>query len=222
MKTPESNDIKLVLVDDHEIFLRGLEKLLKGVSDFSLQATCVSGQELLDRLPILQVDVLILDVQLPDFEEEDLLLKIKETHPNLPILYLTMMRGNRLFRKLEKHGIGGYVIKDASIEELQNAIETVAGGGTYFSKDIDLGGEVVMNTATTPKNKLVEILSPREFEVLKLICQEYSSASIAKKLFVSTSTVDSHRKKLLMKLGVNNTVGLVKYAVKHGILEDEQ
>lgn len=213
-------NIRLVLVDDHDLFLKGLEKLLRSVAGFNVVQTFSTGKNLLEDIPSLQADVLLLDVQLPDIAEEDLLVQIKQLRPDLPILYLTMMRGNRLYRKLEKHGIKGYIIKDAPLEDLCQAIKLVAKGETYFSDEIDLGKEVVANTATTPKHRLSEILSPREWEVLKLICQEYSSAQIAQKLFVSTSTVDTHRKKLLVKLGVNNTVGLVKYAIKHGVLED--
>ena len=220
MADADAKNIKLVLVDDHDIFLRGLVKLLKGVSDFDVVETFSSGKDLLANLESREASVLVLDVQLPDIDEEELLIKIRATTPELPILYLTMMRGNRLFRKLEKHGISGYMIKDAPFEELCHAIRSVASGKKYISEEIDLNRDLIVNSATTPKNRMSEILSPREWEVLKLICQEYSSAEIAQKLFVSTSTIDSHRKKLLIKLGVNNTVGLVKYAIKHGVLEE--
>ena len=215
-----NSKIRLCIVDDHEIFRKGLEKLLRTIPDFDIAASFSSGLDLLEQLPELVIDLMVLDVQLPDISEEELLIRIKASRPDIPILYLTMMRGNRLFRKLEKHGIGGYIIKDAPLDELCNAIRKVANNQTYISQEIDLNSDVIVNSATTPKNRLSEILSPREWEVLKLICQEYSSSEIAQKLFVSTSTVDTHRKKLLVKLGVSNTVGLVKYAITHGILEE--
>lgn len=117
------------------------------------------------------------------------------------------MRGNRIFRNLEKHKISGYLLKDCSLEELHNAIKTVSSGGTVLSDDRYRGKELQRNTVTIPNNKMKNILSPREKEVLILICQEYGSQQIADKLFLSTSTIDTHRKNMLLKLGVSNTVG---------------
>lgn len=214
--------IKLAITDDHEIFLRGLEKLLAAASDLEVAASFVDGQSLLKSLPNLSIDVLLLDIQLPDFHPEELLIEIRKLRPELPILYLTMFRGTRILRRLEKHQIQGYILKDAAIEELKQAIERVAGGQSYFSPEIYLdeaGPEP--NTVTTPQNKLAELLSPREYEILKMVCQEYSSAEIGEKLFLSKGTVDTHRRNILVKLGVNNTVGMVKFALQNGILHEE-
>ena len=135
------------------------------------------------------------------------------------MLYLTMYRGTRLLHKLEKHGIQGYILKDAAIEELKKAILTVASGKVYFSSEIvSEGKSIERNTVTTPDNKLKELLSPREYEIVKLVCKEYSNVQIAEKLFISVSTVETHRKNVISKLGVNNTVGLVKFAIKNNLL----
>ena len=131
-----------------------------------------------------------------------------------------MMRGNRIFRSLEKHKISGYILKDCSLEELHTAIKTVASGGTVFSDDRYKGKELQQNTITIPDNKMKNILSSREKDVLIPICQEYSSQQIADKQFLSTSTIDTHRKNMLLKLGVSNTVGLIKHAIKYGIYEE--
>ena len=215
-----STIIKIAMIDDHELFLRGLKKLLNKLEDINIEAEFEDGKSLLAALPFLEVDLLLLDLQLPDIKAEDLLIKIQELQPDLPILYLTMMRGARNFRKLEKHNIGGYILKDSSLDELHRAIKITANGGHYYSKDIYLNNDINANTVTTPKEQLKNLLSPREQEVLVLICKEHSSAEIAKKLYVSTSTIDTHRKKILIKLGVNNTVGLVKYAIKYGIFDN--
>lgn len=213
---------KLAIIDDHEIFLKGLEKLLAASSDLEVAASFGDGQSLLNQLPELDIDVLLLDIQLPDFHPEELLIEIRKLRPEIPILYLTMFRGTRILRKLEKHQIQGYILKDAAIEELKQAIELVAGGEHYFSPEVylDESGPGV-NTVTTPGNKLAELLSPREYEILKLVCQEYSSAEIGERLFLSTGTVDTHRRNILVKLGVNNTVGMVKFALQNGILDEE-
>jgi len=212
--------IKVALVDDHELFLEGLKRLLQSLEDLDIVDSYTDGLTLLNNIENIDIDVLLLDLQLPDIDPETLLVKLNEIKPNLPILYLTMMRGNRIFRKLEKHNISGYILKDSSLEELHVAIKKVAGGSTVFSESRYQGKDVQQNTVTIPPNKIKDILSPREKDVLALICREYSSTQIAEKLFVSTSTVDTHRKNMLLKLGVNNTVGLIKYAIKHGIIED--
>jgi DNA-binding NarL/FixJ family response regulator len=131
------------------------------------------------------------------------------------------MRGTRYIHKLSKHNIQGYILKNAPMQELLDALEKVHAGGTYFSKEIniDSGQEDFRSTITIEDKRVDEILSRRELEVLKLICREYSNAEIAEKLFLSVSTVETHRKNLISKLGVNNTVGLVKFALKHKLID---
>lgn len=213
--------MRIAIVDDHEIFLKGLEKLLRSLDDMHIAASYTRGLSLLHDLPLLHIDLLLLDIQLPDIEPDELIGRIREINPGLPVLYLTMYRGTRLLHKLEKHGIQGYILKDAAIEELKQAILTVASGKVYFSSEIvSEGKSPERNTVTTPDNKLKDLLSPREYEIVKLVCQEYSSAEIGEKLFLSTGTVDTHRRNILVKLGVNNTVGLVKFALQNGILDE--
>lgn len=211
--------IKVVLVDDHELFLEGLKRLLTTLDDVEVVDSFSDGTSLISAIGGLDIDVLLLDLQLPDITAEELISRINQVKPELAVLYLTMMRGKRYFRKLEKYKVSGYILKDSSLEDVHQAIKTVAAGGTIFSEDRYQGTDLQQNTVSIPANRLKDILSPREKDVLALICQEYSSAEIAKKLFVSTSTVDSHRKNMLFKLGVTNTVGLIKYALKHGISE---
>lgn len=211
---------KLALVDDHDIFLKGLQKILEYEDDLRVINTFKSGRAILANLPNLKIDVLVLDVQLPDVQPEELLQEVRKISPNLPILYLTLLRGTRFFHKLQKFNIQGYVLKDSPTEELINAIRIVASGETYFSEKVEIAGfeDEYKNTLTYSDQKVNDILSPREIEVLKFVCQEYSSADIAAKLFLSIGTVDTHRKNILVKLGVSNTVGLVKYALKNNII----
>lgn len=211
---------KLALVDDHDIFLKGLQKILEYEDDLRVINTFKSGRAILANLPNLKIDVLVLDIQLPDVQPEELLQEVRKISPNLPILYLTLLRGTRFFHKLQKFNIQGYVLKDSPTEELINAIRIVASGATYFSEKVEIAGfeDEYKNTLTYSDQKVNDILSPREIEVLKFVCQEYSSADIAAKLFLSIGTVDTHRKNILVKLGVSNTVGLVKYALKNNII----
>jgi two-component system, NarL family, response regulator NreC len=212
--------ISIYIVEDHETYLEGLALLLTKQGDIEIAGTAGTAKALLEVLPSLQVDILLLDVQLPDMEEEELLKKIRAIRPSQKIIYLTLMRGTRFVHKLIRHGIQGYVLKNSSISELTTAIRTVYEGESWYSKEIDiLSDHDFRQTLTLDDRKVDEILSKREIEVLVLVCKEFSNAEIAEKLFLSISTVETHRKNLIAKLGVNNTVGLVKYALKNHLID---
>jgi two-component system, NarL family, response regulator NreC len=214
--------IRVFITDDHEIYLEGLALLLSKQQGIEVTGTASSGKELLGCIQKgLTADILLLDVYLPDMPEEEIIQQIRITHPDLRIVYLTLLRGTRYVHKLSKYNIHGYILKNASIDELLTALRSVHDGGRYFSKDIHIGDrdEDFRNTITIEDRQIDEILSRRELEVLRLICKEYSNAEIAEKLFLSVSTVETHRKNLIAKLGVNNTVGLVKFALRNNLTD---
>jgi two-component system response regulator NreC len=213
--------IRVFITDDHEIYLEGLSLLLGKQEGIEVIGTATSGKELLSQVTNLQADILLLDVYLPDLGEEEIVRQIRATRPDLRIIYLTLLRGTRYVHKLSKYNIQGYILKNASLDELLHAIRTVREGGSYFSRDIHIGDrdEDFRNTITIEDKQIDEILSRRELEVLRLICKEFSNAEIADKLFLSVSTVETHRKNLIAKLGVNNTVGLVKFALRNNLID---
>jgi len=195
--------IKVFIVEDHEMYVEGLSLLLKKQLDIDVTGTAANGTMLLEKLPLIDADILLLDVQLPDTSEEDLLKKIRLIKPAQKIIYLTLMRGTRYVHKLLRHNIQGYVLKNAPLEELLGTIREVYKGGTYFSKEIDiLSSNDFRATLTLEEKKVAEILSKREIEVLTLICKEFSNVEIAEKLFLSVSTV-----------------GLVRFALKNKLIE---
>ncbi len=212
---------RVFITDDHEMYLEGLSLLLQKQPSVEVTGISSSGSGLLDRLNDLTAeDILLLDVNLPDTDEEELIKKIREIRPKQKVIYLTLMRGTRYVHKLLKYNVQGYVLKNASVEELVTAIKTVAEGGTWFSREIDvMSDDDFRNTLTIEDKKVDEILSRREIEVLKLVCKEYSNAEIAQRLFLSVSTVETHRKNLIAKLGVHNTVGLVKFALRNNLID---
>ncbi|HSC40557.1 MAG TPA: response regulator transcription factor [Chitinophagaceae bacterium] len=212
--------IRIFIVEDHEMYLEGLALLLKKQDNIDVIGISTTGRVLLEQLPALDIDILLLDVHLPDIGEEDLLKQIRTIKPGQKIIYLTLMRGTRYVHKLTRHDIQGYILKNVPVAELLEAVQTVYNGGVYFSKDIDIISENdFRNTITVEDRKVEEILSKREIEVLKMVCREFSNAEIAEKLFLSVSTVETHRKNLIAKLGVNNTVGLVKFALKNKLID---
>lgn len=212
--------ISVFIVEDHEMYLEGLSLLLNKQDGISVTGTATNASSLLEQLPSLNADILLLDVHLPDMGEEELVKKIREARPGQKLIYLTLMRGTRYIHKLTRHNIQGYILKNAPVDELMNAIREVYKGGTYFSKEIDiLGNDDFRSTITLEDRKAGEVLSKREIEILKLICKEFSNAEIAEKLFLSISTIETHRKNLIAKLGVNNTVGLVRFALKNKLID---
>ena len=214
--------IRVFITDDHEIYLEGLALLLNKQEGIAVTGTATSGKQLLECVQKgLEADILLLDVYLPDMPEEEIVQQIRSVYPDLRIVYLTLLRGTRYVHKLSKYNIQGYLLKNASLEELVSALHSVHEGGRYFSKDIHIGDrdEDFRNTITIEDRQIDEILSRRELEVLRLICKEYSNAEIAEKLFLSVSTVETHRKNLIAKLGVNNTVGLVKFALRNNLTD---
>ena len=196
--------------------------LLNKQEGIEVTGTATSGKELLECVQKgLDADILLLDVYLPDMPEEEIVQQIRSSYPDLRIVYLTLLRGTRYVHKLAKYNIQGYILKNASLDELLTALRSVHDGGRYFSKDIYIGdrAEDFRNSITIEDRQIDEILSRRELEVLRLICKEYSNAEIAEKLFLSVSTVETHRKNLIAKLGVNNTVGLVKFALRNNLTD---
>jgi two-component system response regulator NreC len=212
--------IKVFIVEDHEMYMEGLALLLNKQEDIDVVGTASGGNILLESLPGLEADILLLDVHLPDIGEEELLKKIRTIHPGQKVIYLTLMRGTRYIHKLIRHNIQGYILKNAPVEELVSSIREVYNGGSYFSKEIDILSENDFRaTLTLEEKKASDILSKREIEILTLICKEFSNAQIAEKLFLSVSTIETHRKNIISKLGVNNTVGLVRFALKNKLIE---
>ncbi len=212
--------IKVFIVEDHEMYVEGLALLLKKQPGIDIAGTASTGTVLLQQLPDLEADILLLDVHLPDINEEELIKRIRAIKPAQKIIYLTLMRGTRYIHKLLRHNIQGYVLKNAPFEELLRTIHTVYNGGTYFSKEIDVLSQNDFRTTLTLEEKNVgNILSRREIEILTLICKEFSNLEIAEKLFLSVSTIETHRKNIIAKLGVNNTVGLVRFALKNKLID---
>lgn len=208
------------IVEDHELYLEGICLLLEK-HGIQIAFTASNGQSALEKLQAHIPDVLICDIHLPDLEPETLLAKIRDMQPQLPVLYLTLMRGTRHLHKLLRQSIQGYVLKNAPVQVLLDALETIYNGGNYFSKEIGnlTDSDEFRNTVTVPENKVETILTKREIEILQLICREHTNQQIAEQLFLSVGTVDTHRKNIIQKLGVNNTVGLVRYAYKQGLID---
>jgi DNA-binding NarL/FixJ family response regulator len=217
------NAIKVVIADDHKIIRVGLRGLLEREKDIAVVGEAENAEDIEKLLADQPADVILMDIDLGEVDGIVATKRVKELFPSLQVLGLTMHEEPDYIIKMLEAGASGYLLKNAGREELLTAIHTVAKGDSYFSQKVSatLLQAVTRQKMASPEVKKTQIqtpLSEREIEVLKLIAQEYSNGEIAEKLFISIRTVDTHRRNLLEKLQVKNTVGLVKYAISKGLI----
>lgn len=212
--------IKVIITDDHKIIRVGLRGMLEREQDISVTGEAESAVDTLKLLENTTTDVILMDIDLGETSGIETTRKIKEQHPAVQVLGLTMHEEADYIIKMLEAGASGYLLKNAGREELLTAIRTVARGDSYFSQKVSatLLQAITRHKSTEKKPSSPSPLSDRELEVLRLIAEEYSNGEIADKLFISIRTVDTHRRNLLEKLQVKNTVGLVKYAIEKGII----
>ena len=180
-----------------------------------------NGNELLTKLERTQVDVLLLDLDMPDMDGIDALKALRPQYPDLGVIILTTYSDSKMIAYLMELGANSYLLKDTDPETLERAIVSVSREGYYFTKNVSqamlTGLKGQMRKKPTLKNNVS--LTAREVEVLELICQENTAKEIADKLFISPRTAEGHRRKLIEKLGVKNTAGLIVKAIKEGIVD---
>lgn len=209
---------KLIIADDHKMFLDGLLSILEHKEDYQIILTANSGKNVAKYLDINTdeaIDLVITDVNMPELNGVELNKHIKAKHPNVKTLVVSMLHDAVTVQALTKDNVDGYVPKNAEKEELITAIETILNGEKYFSQSIK---DVYLKGMFSNEQTLMESLSKREKEVLTLIAEEFTTQEIADKLFLSKHTIESYRKNLISKLEVRNLAGLTKYAIKLGLL----
>ena len=212
--------IKIIIADDHQLFIDGIKSILKSIRNMEIIGEVNNGNLLLELLEQQQCDVILMDINMPEMNGIDATKLIKSKFPEIRILMLTMYSSRDYIEKLLRVGADGYILKNTGKEELQEAIETVYKGESFFSKEVtERIMEGLQKKKTAEKNAYVVEITEREIDVLKLIVQEFTTTEIAEKLFISTHTVETHRKNLISKLNVRNIAGLVKYAMQHGLVE---
>jgi DNA-binding NarL/FixJ family response regulator len=210
------NKIKLILVDDHRLFGEGLRSLLAEENQFELLAMAKNGREAIPLIDSYLPDIVLTDLEMPELDGADLIKYLKKNHPNIKILVLSMHRETPIIKSIIQLGIDGFILKDAHSEELSKAILEIAKGEKYFSAEVMKVLALYLNKAN---QKNYSELSSREMEILQLIANELTTNEIAQKLNLSQLTVETHRKNILLKLGVRNTAGLIKYALNKGWIE---
>ncbi len=212
--------IKIIIVDDHPIFIDGLSNMLSNVANIEIVGSANNGQQLLDLLEIQEVDVILLDINMPIMDGLEAAKIITQKHKEIKLLMLSMYDENKFVKEAIEIGAKGYILKNIEKTALVNAIEIVAGGRVYFDPEIQ---EKMMQVLQSPSDnkasqELIDQITTREKEVLQQIALGMTSIEIGKKLFISKNTVETHRKNLLMKLNAKNTPTLLKIAYEIGLV----
>ncbi|WP_128547828.1 response regulator [Larkinella soli] len=213
--------IRVLITDDHEIILDSLSLLLSRIESVEVVGTLNDSRKVLEFLKNNEVDIVLSDMNMPDLDGINLTLKIRQQFPMVKVLMLTVSEDADNIREAFRAGISGYVMKKAGKNELEKAIKTIARGEKYFSESVMTQLVALPMTAVRASDEAPAPLAPltdREIEIIRLIAQELSTNAIADKLFISPGTVETHRHNILRKLGVKNSIGIIKYAVRHGLL----
>ncbi len=211
--------MKILIVDDHQIIIDGLKTLLEGEPGIDQIFQTLSGTDAQKLMKEEVIDLVLLDINLPDKSGFEVCQTIKDAHPAVKVIALTMHNQAGYINKMIKAGVDGYILKNTGKNELLRAIRAVADGERYFGKEVTDTLVSGLYTPRQPKSsEFIQKLTRREKEVLKLIVEEFTTDEIAEKLFISSSTVISHRKSLLRKLNAKNTAGMVKAAFEFGLL----
>ncbi len=211
-------NIKVLTVDDHQLVLDGIKLMLEGHKVINVVAEAHNGQEAIDYVAAHEVDVVLMDLNMPEVNGIDACKVIKELKPNTKVMILSMISEHKMIKSVMKTGANGYMLKNSGQQEIIEAILKVYAGENHFDDRII---DIMMdpkNTAQVKSENLHPSLSRREKEILKLIVEEHTTAEIAGKLFISFGTVESHRRNMISKLGVRNTAGLVSAAYKFDLL----
>ena len=215
--------IQVHIADDHKILIEGIVAVINTESDIEIEGYSLTGKEVIDWAEDHYADILILDINMPEYDGIEVLKFFKIKKINLKVIILSSYDDVKLVQEMINLGASGFLSKDSAGQHIVEAIRTVHAGEQYFSDTVKnnllklyTGKNVKLGQR--PQSTIVNSLTDRETEVLKLISQEYSSPEIAQILNISQSTVDTYRKSLLKKTNVKNAVGLAMYAVKNKII----
>jgi DNA-binding NarL/FixJ family response regulator len=213
--------IKVLVVDDHQLMIEGLRSLLEDEEDISFVSGANSLSEALNCIKTYMVDVILMDINMPEASGIEATAKIKALYPRVKVIALTMHNDISIITRMIEAGASGYILKRTKMNEVLEAIRVVHENGKYLGRDTQ---QIIMDNLSSPpdtmesKEEKKSVLSGRETEVLNLIAKEYSNEQIAEKLFISERTVEAHRRNIFIKTKTKTIVGLMKYAIEKGLI----
>lgn len=226
-KTDFMQTVRIVIADDHQLFIAGLKTILSGTDEqkFEIVGIANDGESVIQLLKTTPADLLILDLNMPERDGLDVISSIRGQYSDLRIIALTMYDESKIVKSAFKSGVDGYVLKNSGMDELDEAISEVLAGRTFLGKGVWLNSSMEHLKSKNPDAFQFEDrftkkynLTKRELEILKLITLALSNKEIAKELFISDQTVSVHRKNIMRKLSVSNTAGLLKIAYDNSLI----
>jgi two-component system, NarL family, response regulator NreC len=209
---------RVLIVDDHAVVRSGLRLVLEGEEDIEPVGEAGSGREAVFQNRSLKPDVILLDVVMPDGSGLDVIPTLLHERPEAKILVLSMQDDPQYVRQAFSAGASGYVLKEAADSELVAAVREVAKGGRYVHPE--LGARLVAAETEAAKRAEEDPLSEREREVLRLLALGHTNQEIAKQLYISVRTAETHRAHIMQKLRLTSRAELVRYALAQGLLEE--
>lgn len=211
----------IILADDHELVRAGIRSILETFPRVRVAAESGDGKEALELARRLQPDVLLLDITLPGLNGLEVAARIQKIGLSTRILMLSMHAGPDYVARAMQSGASGYLVKDSAVDELSTALEAVLNGRKYLSETID--PEVVKGFLSAGDMAVEElaVLTPRQREILQLIAEGFATREIAERLHVSVKTVETHRSQLMSRLGIFDVPGLVRFAIRTGLITTE-
>jgi DNA-binding NarL/FixJ family response regulator len=213
---------KIFLVDDHKLFREGLSFVISQMEGFEVVGEAPNGEVFLKMIDDLDVDIVLMDISMPDLDGIAATSRVLEKRPDLKVIVLTMFDEEEYYSKMIQAGVSGYILKESGKEELAKAINTVFMGETYFPQKLL---DYFVSNLNNPKSfkesakRKQYVLTPRENEILKLICQGFSNAEIAERFSLSLRTIEGHKSNLMSKTGVNNSTSLVMFAINNHLVD---
>ena len=207
--------IRLLIADDHTIMREGLKQLFTLVPDVQVVAEAESGTQLIELLRQVEIDLLLLDMNMPGISGEILIARLHTQYPGLPILVLSMHNEIHIAQRALRAGALGYLTKDRDPETLLAAMRRVVSGQRYL--DPALAEQIALQSSGLKQQTYVESLSDREFQILRLLAHGMSVNQIAEQLVISNKTVSTHKTRLMEKMGFGSTADIVRFAMTLGI-----
>lgn len=213
--------ITLMLVDDHKVVRQGLMNLLKDEPDFSVVAEANDGLEALQLTEQLQPNVMLVDLAMPGLGGLEVIRRVRNRFSQIHVVVLSMYANEAFVLEALRNGAAGYILKDCPITEVVQGIREVAAGRRFLSSPLSQSNiETYLERSKTAPLDPYERLTSREREVLQLVTEGHTSIEISRRLFISSRTVEIHRRNIMRKLGVRNQAEMIRYALKKGILPD--